>query len=60
MWMWVVLVWVVINHADDYGITLKYEKSDSLTTVLRLRGLSREATIAYDSDAYWSHRIITV
>lgn len=60
MLVWVVLVWVVINHADDYGVTLKYQKADSLTTVLRLSGLSREATTAYDSDAYWSHRIITM
>lgn len=53
-------MWVVINHADDYGVTLKYQKADSLTAVLRLSGLSREATTAYDSDAYWSHRIITM
>lgn len=60
MLVWVVLVWVVINHADDYGVTLKYQKADSLTMFSGLSGLSREATTAYDSDAYWSHGIITM
>lgn len=53
------LVWVVINHADDYGIT-EVSKDRQPNNCSQASGLSREATIAYDSDPYWSHRIITM